>query len=275
MKEPAITGQDLVLRYKNMVGLDTSTFEIPDGAITALIGPNGSGKSTLLNGIAGLLEPASGELVVNLLGNARRTISYVLQATKVNDALPVTVRGVVTMGRYAGKGAFRSMTDGDRAAVDQAMDRMGIKWLANKHLSQLSAGQRQRALVAQGLAQDHDVLLLDEPGTGLDLVSAKAIDDVIRDEQSRGCTVVMTTHSLAEARVADYVLLLAGRVVASGTPDEVLTLEHLTDAYGTALLHVDGQQPFIDDPHHAPTAGRHTHERSIHLESDKGDVHGG
>ena len=275
MREAAIIGQDLVLRYRHTIGLDKSNFEIPDGAITALIGPNGSGKSTLLNGIAGLLEPASGALTVNPLGDARRTISYVLQGTKVNDALPVTVREVVAMGCYAGKGAFRSMSDADRGVVDRAMDRMSVKYLANQHLSQLSAGQRQRAFVAQGLAQDHDILLLDEPVTGLDLVSAQAIDDVIHDEQSHGCAVVMTTHSLAEATVADHVILLSGTVVATGTPEEVLTIENLTKAYGAALLHVDGERLFIDDPHHVPTASRHPHERSIHLESDPGDLHGG
>jgi iron complex transport system ATP-binding protein len=274
MSEPAITGDEVVFRYGQHTAVETSSFQIPSGTITALIGPNGAGKSTLLNGIAGLLEPAAGDLEVLPIGERPRTTSYVLQGTKVNDALPVTVREVVTMGRYAGKGAFRSLTDTDRAVVDSAMERMGITSLANNHLSQLSGGQRQRAFVAQGLAQDHDVLLLDEPVTGLDIISAQVIDDVMHDEQSHGCTVVMTTHSLAEARVADHVLLLSGRVVASGTPEEVLKIEHLTEAYGASLLHVDGERLFIDDPHHTPTAGRHTHERSIHVQSDPGELHG-
>ena len=140
-----------------------------------------------------------------------------------------------------------------------AIARTGIGDLAGKHLHELSGGQRQRVFVAQGLAQDHDLLLLDEPLTGIDLPTAHAIDDVIHDELTRGCTVIMTTHDLTEARVADYVLLLSGRVVASGPPEAVLTAEHLAAAYGETLLHVDEGRIFIDDPAHQPVPGRHDH----------------
>jgi manganese transport system ATP-binding protein len=117
--------------------------------------------------------------------------------------------------------------------------------------------------VAQGLAQEHEILLLDEPLTGLDLTSAQAIDDVIHDERQTGCTIVMTTHDLAEAQVADHVLLLSGRVIAAGIPEEVLTVGNLTAAYGPNLLHVEGERLFLDDPAHRPVPGRHTHrERS-------------
>jgi manganese transport system ATP-binding protein len=136
---------------------------------------------------------------------------------------------------------------------------MGIGDLEELHLGDLSVGQRQRVFVAQGLAQDHDILLLDEPLTGLDITSAQAIDDVIHDENTRGCTIVMTTHDLAEAHVANHVLLLSGRVVAWGPPDEVLSVENLTAAYGPNLLHVEGRQLFIDDPAHRPVPGRHVH----------------
>jgi manganese transport system ATP-binding protein len=136
---------------------------------------------------------------------------------------------------------------------------MGLTDLGDRHLSQLSGGQRQRVFVAQGLAQEHEILLLDEPVTGLDLTSARAIDDVIHDETQTGCTIVMTTHDLAEAHVANHVLLLSGRVVASGAPEAVLTVDNLIAAYGPKLLHVEGEQLFIDDPAHRPVPGRHTH----------------
>jgi manganese transport system ATP-binding protein len=270
---PAIHGTDLAYSYGSVVALDPATFSIPNGAITALIGPNGSGKSTMLNAIAGLVEPQAGDLIVEPIDGRARRIAYVLQGTKVNDALPVTVREVVAMGRYAGKGLYRRLTRADHTAVDASIERMGLTELAGRHISALSGGQRQRVFVAQGLTQDHDVLLLDEPITGLDIVSAKAIDDVIHDEHARGCTVVMTTHDLAEARVADHVILLAGRVVAQGPPDQVLTLEHLSEAYGASLLHVNGERLFIDDPHHHPRDSRHTHERSIHVETSTADLH--
>lgn len=272
----AASARDLVLRYGTHVAVDRSSFDIPRGSITTLIGPNGSGKSTLLNALAGLMEPAAGhlQLAAGLAGEAR--VAYVLQGTKINEALPVTVAEVVTMGRYAGKGPFRWIQAADREAVEVAMERMDLIGLANRHLSELSGGQRQRVFVAQGLAQDHDLLLLDEPMTGLDLPSAQAIDDVIHDEHARGCTIVMTTHDLAEARVSDFVLLLSGRVVACGPPEEVLTIDNLRAAYGPNLLHVEGEQVFIDDPHHRPAEGRHTHQdRVLHVESPGADLHPG
>lgn len=255
----AVTAIDLVLAYGPKIALDSSSFEIPVGGITALIGPNGSGKSTLLNAIAGLIEPSSGTIDVVTGGDGARSISYVLQTTKVNEALPITVREVVTMGRYATTGGHRRLDSADVAAVDEAIRRMGIGDLEDRHLGGLSGGQRQRVFVAQGLAQEHDILLLDEPLTGLDITSAQAIDDVIHDENTRGCTIVMTTHDLAEAQVANHVLLLSGRVVAWGPPDEVLSVENLTAAYGPNLLHVEGRQLFIDDPAHRPVPGRHVH----------------
>ena len=260
----AVTARDLVLAYGTSVALDRSSFTIPQGVVTAVIGPNGSGKSTLLNAIAGLIEPAAGSIEVPARAGGSHRIAYVLQTTKVNDALPVTVGEVGAMGRYAVAGGYRRLDADDRLAVATALERTGITDLAGRHLHGLSGGQRQRVFVAQGLAQDHDVLLLDEPLTGIDLPTAQAIDEVIHDERTRGCSVVLTTHDLSEAQVADHVLLLSGRVVASGPPGEILTPEHLTAAYGAALLHVEDGRIFVDDPAHLPVPGRHAHrERSV------------
>ena len=203
-----------------------------------MAGPNGSGKSTLLSAIAGLLQPLAGRLDVPARGEGPQRISYVLQRTKVNSVLPVTVREVVAMGRYAGSGAYRRLTRADKEAVTEAMRRTGVEAIAGNHIQELSGGQQQRVFVAQGLAQDHGILLLDEPLTGIDLPTSQAINDVIYDERTRGCTVILTTHDLTEAQIADHVLLLAGRVVSYGEPREVLTREHLSAAYGPSLLHV-------------------------------------
>jgi manganese transport system ATP-binding protein len=123
------------------------------------------------------------------------------------------------------------------------------------------------------MAQDHDLLLLDEPLTGIDLTTAQAIDGAIHAEIERGCTVILTTHDLSEAQVADYVVLLAGRVVAAGPPEEVLIAEHLANAYGPSLLHVTENRIFIDDAAHQPVNERHEHKRSVHPESSRADVH--
>jgi manganese transport system ATP-binding protein len=251
---PAVTATDLELGYGTEVVLARSSFTIPAETITAVIGPNGSGKSTLLNAIAGLLEPISGTLEVPARRRGSYRIAYVLQTTRVHDALPITVREVVAMGRFPDQGVRRFDAE-DREAIDGAMQRTGITDISGRHLSELSGGERQRVFVAQGLAQDHDVLLLDEPLTGIDLVAARSIDDVIHAERDGGRTVILTTHDLSEARVADHVLLLAGRVVAAGPPAEVLTDDHLLAAYGPSLLHVQPGGVIVDDPAHPEAHG--------------------
>lgn len=274
--QSAVTAADVVFKYGSRTAVAPSSFCVPEGSITAIIGPNGSGKSTMLNGIAGLAQPAAGSIEVLPIADRPRRMSYVLQTTKVNESLPITVREVVTMGRYASTGAYGWLKEADRVAVQTAMDRMEISSLAERHLTELSGGQRQRVFVAQGLTQDHEMLLLDEPLTGLDITSAHAIDDVIHEEQAHGCTIVLTTHDLTAAQVADYVVLMSGRVVAAGSPSEVLTEEHLRAAYGPSLIHVEGTRLFLDDPIHRPTDPRHEHQdRSIHLEASPTEQHGG
>ncbi len=269
----AITATDLVLAYGNKIALDRSSFEIPRGCLTAVIGPNGSGKSTVLSGLAGLIEPTSGNVTVHEEAN----LAMVLQATKVNEALPVTVRELVRMGRYPSLGTFQRLRSSDREIVDAAMADVGITDLAGRHLHELSGGQRQRVFLAQGIAQDHDILLLDEPLTGLDITSAQAIDAVIHHSIANACTVVLTTHDLTSARAADHVLLMAGSVVASGPPEEVLTPTWLRTAYGPSLMHLEADEDlFIDDPAHIPVPGRHLHrERTIHIEGVEAELHGG
>ncbi|CAN5249179.1 zinc ABC transporter ATP-binding protein AztA [soil metagenome] len=246
----AVEAKSLTISYGATQAIGPSDFSIPAGHVTAVIGPNGSGKSTLLNVIAGLIEPSAGSIQVGARDGVKGRIAYVLQNTKANEALPITVREVVSMGSYADAGWFRPLRASHQEAVASAMTRTGITDLAERQLHDLSGGQRQRVYVAQGLAQDHDLLLLDEPLTGIDLPTAQAIDVIIHDETERGCTVILTTHDLAEARAADFVLLLSGRLVRAGSPDEVLTDEALFEAYGTNLVHQGPQGPVFDDAAH-------------------------
>jgi ABC-type Mn2+/Zn2+ transport system ATPase subunit len=228
--------------------LDVDALALHPG-VTALVGPNGSGKSTLLHAIAGLIELVSGE--VRVAGG----VSYVLQATTVSATLPVTVREVVSLARAATLGPFWPLRRADRDAVNRAMRRLDVEHLANRHLAELSGGQRQRVFVAQGLAQQADVLLLDEPVAGLDLPSAEHIREAVADERAGGRTVVIATHDLDEAMRADHAVLLAGRVVAAGRPDEVLTAENLRVAYSGHLLDLGHSVVVLDDGahgHHGP-----------------------
>jgi manganese transport system ATP-binding protein len=258
----AVHGRGVVVARGAHVALQASDFDIPAGRITAIIGPNGGGKSTLLHAIAGLLPTKEGALSV--LGRspvqARDEVSYVLQYTTVPAGTPITVTEAVAMGRFPSIGMLRRASADDRAKVAAAMDRLNITDLARRQLTELSGGQRQRVYVAQGIAQDHKLLLLDEPLTGLDITSMQTIDAIIHDEPEHGCTVVLTTHDLDEARAADHVLLTAGRVVAYGPPAQVLTPANLTAAYGLGVLHENDRPTLVDDHHHHHEGDRsHSH----------------
>lgn len=249
--DPAVRAHGLTVSYDGTVAFRADDLTVPRGQVTALIGPNGSGKSTLLNAIAGLAQ-VTGDIEV--LGRrptaARRSVAYVLQSTEVNERVPLTVREVVTMGRYADLGAVRRLSAEDRALVDTALDRLDIADLAGRHITALSGGQRQRVFVAQGLVQRAELLLLDEPATGLDFTSEERINAVVREEAKAGTTVIVSTHDFADAQAADNVLLLSGRVVACGPPTEVLTQEHIGAAYGGHVHVLEDGTVLIDDPHH-------------------------
>lgn len=256
---PVVAASGLVLAHGEHVALDTSDLDLPEGAVVACIGPNGSGKSSLLDAICGLLRPAAGHLEVRGRppGASDADLAYVFQSTEVPAQLPLTVREVVTMGRYRTTGLLGRVGRDGHAAVERAMERVEVADLADRQLLELSGGQRQRALVAQGLASEAALLVLDEPMTGLDVVSRARILDVIREERSRGHSVVFSTHDLGEAADADVVVLLAGRVVASGPPEAVLTEDHLLEAYRGRVLEVGGLR-IVDDPHHhGPRTDRH------------------
>ena len=272
----AVIGTDLEVTIDGNLAMAASTFRLPTGAVTAVIGPNGSGKSTLLNLIARVLRPTAGmvEVLEGPTDDATESIAYVLQATNVNDTLPISVREVVTMGRYASRGLVGRLGADDRAAVQGAMEALGIADLARRSLHELSGGQRQRVFVAQGLAQDHRMLLLDEPLMGLDLVSSAAIERVIADERTAGRTVVLTTHDVSQALAADWAVLMAGRVIAFGPPQEALSPENLALAYGIKVVQAADGRFVVDDPAHASVPGRHVHlDRSIHVEAPGSGLH--
>ncbi|MGW2344279.1 zinc ABC transporter ATP-binding protein AztA [Streptomyces sp. NPDC001661] len=211
---------DVCAGYPGRPVLHQLTAHIPQLATVALVGPNGSGKSTLLGVVAGVIRPTSGDV----RHQGERRPAFVPQRGAVGDMLPLTVRQTVEMGRWGGLGAWRRPARRDRAAVDAALDRLGIGDLAAQQLGELSGGQRQRTLIAQGLAQESDLLLLDEPTTGLDPEARGRIGALLTGLAGEGVTVVQATHDLEAARAADLCLLLRdGHLVGQGRPDEVLT----------------------------------------------------
>ncbi|WP_320781494.1 zinc ABC transporter ATP-binding protein AztA [Streptomyces sp. CRN 30] len=230
-RAPRVRFSGLCAGYPGRPVLHQLTAEIPPLTTTALVGPNGSGKSTLLGVLAGVIDPTSGDLEFG----GPRPPAFVPQRGAVGDALPLTVRQTVEMGRWGERGPWRRLTRQDRATVDTVMERLGITGLAARQLGELSGGQRQRTLIAQGLAQESDLLLLDEPTTGLDPEARERIATLLGELVADGVTVVQATHDLAAARSADTCLLLReGRLVAQGHPEQVLTTSTLAQVWQPA-----------------------------------------
>ena len=236
-----IAAQGISVAYGSTLALDEVSFSLTPGTSTALVGPNGSGKTTLLHVLAGLRRPSRGTL--DLGGHG--PIALVAQQSHQARWMPLTVGEVLRMGRYGRRGLIGRLGDRDHQLVAEAAQRMKVDDLTNRQVSELSGGQRQRVLVAQALAQDAGLLLLDEPITGLDLPSQQRILDVIAEETAAGATVLLSTHHLDEAHHCDRVLLLSGRLVADGPPEAVLTPARLRETYGARLLgdHADHGHP--------------------------------
>lgn len=256
----AVTARGATVTYAGRAAVADCDLTPPHGTVTALVGPNGSGKSTLLSAVAGLasLEAGTVEVLGHRPGSPALStrLAYVLQATPAAHHLPLTVREVVTMARFAERGAFGRLTAADRRIVDEAMERLEVRDIEGEQIRSLSGGQRQRVLVAQGVAHQAELLLLDEPLSGLDFASGARIWDALFTMARGGGTVVVATHDLGEAERCDRVLLVAGRVVAEGSPEEVLTPAHLRAAYGRRLgpQEADSQAA---DWHHARSHVEH------------------
>ncbi|MGA0148469.1 MAG: metal ABC transporter ATP-binding protein [Ilumatobacteraceae bacterium] len=215
------------------------SLQVHAGELVVLIGTNGSGKSTLLKTMAGMLPPLHGEIAVleRRPGSAPRRVAYLPQHPVSSHTLPLRARDIVAMGRYAHLGLFRRATGTDRSIVREAMQRTGAVEFENQPLRELSGGQQQRTHLAQVLARQAEVLLLDEPTAGLDLSGKRAVADVIASERARGVTVVLATHDLHDAESATAVMLLAQRVVAYGPPAQALSDANVRECFGFTQPH--------------------------------------
>jgi len=231
----ALTG--VTVRYGEVTALDDVTLTVAAGSITGLLGMNGSGKSTLFRTVMGLVRADAGRVkVFGVAGSAARAqnaVAYVPQAEAVDWNFPVSVREVVMMGRYGRMGLTRRPSKADIVAVDAALERVGLTALAGRQIGALSGGQRKRAFVARGIAQDARLLLLDEPFAGVDTGSQATITAVLRDLREEGRSILVSTHDLAGVpELCDEVVLLQRRVLFHGPPQEALTPERLALTFG-------------------------------------------
>jgi manganese/iron transport system ATP-binding protein len=213
------------------------TFDLKIGDRLAVIGPNGAGKSTLLKVIAGVLQPTKGG--VEIFGHdpdGHICIAYIPQRSLVDWSFPVTVADVVMMGRVGQMGLFRNPRAKDWELVHQALRVVRMDHLAKRQINQLSGGQQQRMFIARALAQEAELMLMDEPLTGLDVSAQEEIFELLDDLNEQGVTVVVSLHDLKIAsQNFDKVMLLNQVVLGVGHPESVLTPENLLKAYGGHL----------------------------------------
>ncbi len=250
---------NLTVRFGNQIALENLTLKIEPGLRVAVVGPNGAGKSTLFNVIAGVLPASSGEAKIHGHRPGEHIcIAYVTQSTSLDWSFPVSVWDVVMMGRAGQLGLLRRPRARDRELVDESLQTVKLLPLAGRQIGELSGGQKQRLLIARALAQEADLVLLDEPLAGLDLPSQEQIFNILDNMKGRGVTVLFATHDLElAASHFDRILLLNCRLIAYGGRKEVLTAENLALAYGGHMqtLETDEGKLIIAD-----SGGHHSHE---------------
>lgn len=239
-KKPALlSAENLVLGYGGKTIVDQLSLEIPAGQITAIIGPNGCGKSTLLAGLARLMKPKAGRVLLNGRcihqqqgRSVARQLALLPQQMLAPDGL--TVAELVRFGRQPHQGMLQRWSDTDARHVEQAMELTRVSALAGQPLDEVSGGQRQRAWLAMVVAQDTPLLLLDEPTSALDLGHQLEVFEVIRQLVRQGKTIVMVVHDIiAACRYADHMIAMKnGQVLASGTPDAIVTEQLMQQLYG-------------------------------------------
>ncbi|MGW3231601.1 ABC transporter ATP-binding protein [Kitasatospora sp. NPDC001095] len=225
--------RSLGLRYGDRTIVDGLDLELPGNAVTAIVGPNACGKSTLLRGLVRLLDPAAGTVTLDGADIHRMPARALAKRMGLLPQQPVTpeavtVEALVRLGRYPHQRMLSPWSKADQAAVEEALERTGTAELRDRQVDRLSGGQRQRVWIALALAQETDLLLLDEPTTFLDLRHQLDVLDLVADLHAQaGRTVVMVLHDLGQAaRYADHLVVLKdGRLAAAGPPSEVLTAE--------------------------------------------------
>jgi manganese/iron transport system ATP-binding protein len=240
----ALELRNLNVRYNGLAVLEDLTLQVESGLRVAVVGPNGAGKSTLFNVLAGLLLPESGKVHVHgHLPAQYLCLAYVPQSSQMDWSFPVSVRDVVMMGRTGQLGLLRWPGTKDTNQVQRSLERVKLEALAHRQISELSGGQKQRMLIARALAQEANLLLLDEPLAGLDLPSQDQILSLLKDLKQEGLTVLFATHDLELASEHfDRILLLNRKLIAYGTRQEVLSVENLALAYGGHMQMVETRE---------------------------------
>ena len=274
MKSHTFQAKQLVAGYGDKKILDGISLQIPSNQISVIIGANGCGKSTLLKTLARIIKPLSGEILLDgrpIYSIPSKQLARVLGLLPQSPIVPegITVADLVGRGRFPHQSLFGTWSKKDYEAVAEAMEIMDITALANRHVDELSGGQRQRVWIAMALAQQTDMLFLDEPTTYLDITYQIEILDLLTDlNRKYGTTIVMVLHDInLSARYADYVFALRqGKLVAEGKPSEVITSQLIKDVFGLDCMIV--RDPVSGAPSVVPI-GRHHAGETFVLEASR------
>ena len=238
-----IVAEDVTVTYRNgQTALRHASFSVPRSTITALVGVNGSGKSTLFKAIMGFVPVAAGK--VTILGLSVREalkqnlVAYVPQAEEVDWTFPVLVEDVVMMGRYGHMNWLRIPTKHDHDLVDEALSRVNMSAYRKRQIGELSGGQRKRVFLARALAQEGQVILLDEPFTGVDVTTEEQIIELLGKLRDEGRVMLVSTHNLGSVpSFCDRTVFVKGTVIASGPTKDTFTEANLERAFGGVLRH--------------------------------------
>lgn len=235
--------------------LHDASFHLEAGCICALVGVNGSGKSTLFKAIMGFVKPSKGAVTIGGLPVAKacksNLVAYVPQSEEVDWTFPVLVQDVVMMGRYGYMNLLRMAGAGDKAAVQRSLEKVGMWDFRTRQIGELSGGQKKRVFLARALAQGAQVILLDEPFTGVDVNTENSIIGLLRELRESGHIILVSTHNLGSVpEFCDQVVLINRTVLAHGPTAEVFTEDNLIRAFGGKLRHfklddAPGENPLV------------------------------
>jgi manganese/iron transport system ATP-binding protein len=246
--------EGVTVTYRNgNTALKDASFEVPKGSITALVGINGSGKSTLFKSIMGFVRLTTG--TISIFGKtaqdalSKKLVAYVPQSEDVDWDFPVLVEDVVMMGRYGRMNWLRMAKTRDHEMVALALERVNMTEYRKRQIGELSGGQKKRVFLARALAQEGDVILLDEPFTGVDVKTESQIIELLQSLRDEGKVMLVSTHNLGSVpEFCDRAVLINRTVLASGTTKDVFTHENLEKAFGGVLRHfILGGENLHDD----------------------------
>lgn len=230
--------KDLTVSYQGKVALKEASLDVKPGAITGIIGPNGAGKSTLLKGMMGLVKTDSGTSLVGdvPVDQVRKQIAYVEQRSAIDLTFPITVEEVVLLGTYPKLGLFKRPRKKEKDKVKESLEAVQMTAFSKRQIGELSGGQLQRVFIARALAQEADIILLDEPFVGIDMTSEKVIVDLLKALKEVGKTIMIVHHDLHKVtEYFDELIIVNHGIVAYGPVKDTFTTKNMQEAFGQTM----------------------------------------